>query len=374
MKKLSMLVMTAIMMLSCAQTNDDVTLSGLKKSDFEATVDGKAAALYVLTNKAGIEACITNYGGRLVSMMVPDRDGKMTDIVLGYDNITSYVETDGNYGAIIGRFGNRIAKGNFTLDGTEYTLTQNNNGNSLHGGPTGYHTRMWDAKQLDNQTLELTYLSVDGEEGFPGNLNIKVVYKLTEDNAIDIIYEATTDKATVVNLTNHSYFNLSGNHEQKITDHLISINADSYIPVDATLIPTGEIASVKDTPMDLRAPIAVGARIDEDFEQLVFGGGYDHCWVLNTTGDIAALAAKVVSPSSGIVLEVYTSEPGIQLYAGNMMGLDTGKHGATYNKRQALCLETQHYPDSPNQPNFPTTVLNPGERYHSRCVYKFAVE
>jgi Galactose mutarotase and related enzymes len=374
MKKLFMLVVTSIMMLSCTQTNDDVTLSGLKKSAFDATVDGKAAALYVLTNKAGAEACITNFGGRLVSMMVPDREGKMTDVVLGYDNITDYLEIDGNYGATIGRFGNRIAKGKFTLDGTEYTLALNNNGNSLHGGPTGYHNRMWDAKQVNNQTLELTYLSVDGEEGFPGNLNIKVTYKLTDDNAIEIVYEATTDKATVINLTNHSYFNLSGNHEQKITDHLISINADSYIPVDATLIPTGEIASVNGTPMDLRSPIAVGARIDEDFEQLAIGRGYDHCWVLNTNRDIAALAAKVVSPSSGIALEVYTNEPGIQLYAGNMMSLGTGKHGTTYNKRQALCLETQHYPDSPNQPNFPSTVLRPGEKYFSRCVYKFTVE
>jgi len=375
MKKLYIVTMIMAVLSSCSERqNDGFTLSGLKRTDFVVTVEGKPTALYVLMNGSGAEACITNYGGRLVSLMVPDKNGKMTDVVLGYDNIDAYVLSNGNFGALIGRFGNRIANGRFTLDDVEYTLPQNNNGHCLHGGPDGYHTVVWTARQISRQTLELTYFSVDGEAGFPGNLNIKVTYTLTNDNAIDIAYEATTNKATVVNLTNHSYFNLSGMHDQPILDHIIQINADSFTKVDETRIPTGELASVEGTPLDLRQPIAVGARIDEDYNQLVIGGGYDHCWVLNTNGNISQLAAKVVSPTSGIGMEVYTNEPGIQLYAGNAMREDIGKHGVTYSRRGALCLETQHYPDSPNKPEFPTTVLRPGETYKSRCIYKFTVE
>lgn len=373
MKKLFLAVMAICTLISCTEKKEETTLSGLKKTDFVSEVDGKATALYILKNKNGVEACITNYGGRLVSLMVPDKNGKMTDVVLGYDNIAQYVNTDGNYGALIGRYGNRIAQGKFSLDGEEYTLPQNNNGHCLHGGPQGYHTRVWDANQLNNQALELTYLSADGEAGFPGNVNIKVTYTLTDDNAIDIAYEATTDKKTVINLTNHSYFNLSGT-TASIVDHLITINADAYTPVDDLLIPTGELPSVENTPMDLREPVKISDRIDGDFDQLVKGKGYDHNWVLNTQGDINKLAAKVVSPTSGIVLEVYTNEPGIQFYSGNFMTEDKGKLGATYNHRGALCLETQHYPDSPNQPNFPTTTVNPGETYKSRCIYKLTVE
>ena len=376
MKRLCMAIMAMCVLLSCAEKKEETTFSGLKKSDFVSEVQGKPTALYVLKNKNGAEACITNWGGRLVSVMMPDKNGKMTDVVLGYDNVKQYVDNpNNNYGGFIGRYGNRIANGKFTLDSAEYQLPINNNGHCLHGGPEGYHTRVMDANQVNDQTLELTYLSPDGEAGFPGNLNMKVTYTLTDDNAVDIKYEATTDKPTVVNLTNHSYFNLSGVPGSQILDHVIMINADTYVPVDETLIPTSVLDSVAGTPMDLRQPIAVGAHIDDSFEQLVRGRGYDHNWVLNTNGDINTLAAKVVSQTSGIGLEVYTNEPGVQFYAGNFMdGNDTGKLGVKYPHRGALCLETQHYPDSPNQPTFPSVVLRPGEKYFSECIYKFTVE
>nr|WP_129729508.1 aldose epimerase family protein [Parabacteroides goldsteinii] len=374
MKRLCMAVMAMCLLLSCAEKKEEATLSGLLKSDFVSEVEGKPTALYVLKNKNGAEACITNYGGRLVSVMVPDKKGNMTDVVLGYDNIGKYVASDGNYGALIGRYGNRIDQAKFTLDDTEYTLPANDGKHCLHGGPLGYHTRMWDAKQLNDQSLELTYLSKDGEAGFPGNLDIKVTYTLTDDNAVDIKYEATTDKKTVVNLTNHSYFNLSGVPGSNVLDQEIMINADNFTPVDETLIPTG-ISTVAETPLDLRTPVAIGKHIGEQFDQLVFGRGYDHNWVLNAKGDKNILAAKAYSPTSGIALEVYTNEPGIQFYTGNFMdGKDTGKHGVLYPHRGAFCLETQHYPDSPNHPDFPSVVLNPGEKYFSECIYKFTVE
>lgn len=374
MKRLCMAVMAMCLLLSCGEKREEATLSGLMKSDFVSEVEGKPTALYVLKNKDGAEACITNYGGRLVSVMVPDKNGKMTDVVLGYDNIGQYVQSDGNYGALIGRYGNRINQGKFTLDDIEYTLPQNNGAHCLHGGPQGYHARMWDAKQLNDQALELTYLSKDGEAGFPGNLDIKVTYTLTDDNAVGIKYEATTDKKTVVNLTNHSYFNLSGVPGSDVLDQLVMINADNYTPVDSTLIPVG-ISPVDGTPLDLRTPVAIGKQINDSFQQLQFGRGYDLNWVLNTNGDKNVLAAKAYSPTSGIALEVYTNEPGIQFYTGNFMdGKDTGKHGVLYPHRGALCLETQHYPDSPNHPDFPSVVLNPGEKYLSECIYKFTVE
>lgn len=382
MKKLCLAVMAMCMLLSCGGKNEkdtvdeETTLSGLVKTNFESEVDGKPTALYVLKNKKGAEACVTNWGGRLVSVMVPDNKGKLTDVVLGYDNIDQYVAyPDNNYGGLIGRYGNRIANARFTLDGKEYQLPQNNNGHCLHGGPKGYHAVVWDANQIDDQTIELTYLSKDGEAGFPGNLNVKVIYKLTDDNAIDIKYEATTDKPTVVNLTNHSYFNLSGVPGSQILDHTIMINADSYNPVDSTMIPTG-IEPVEGTVMDLRQPVVVEDHIDDPFTQLVYGGGYDHNWILNTGGDITKLAAKVTCPTSGIVMEVYTNEPGLQFYAGNSMAKegDKGKLGTVYPHRGALCLETQHYPDSPNQSAFPNVVLRPGETYKSECIYKFSVQ
>lgn len=374
MKRLCMAVMAMCLLLSCAEKKEEATLSGLLKSDFVSEVEGKPTALYVLKNKNGAEACITNYGGRLVSVMVPDKNGKMTDVVLGYDNVDQYVKSDGNYGALIGRYGNRINQAKFSLDDTEYTLPANDGMHCLHGGPLGYHTRMWDAKQLNDQTLELTYLSKDGEAGFPGNLDIKVTYTLTDDNAVGIKYEATTDKKTVVNLTNHSYFNLSGVPGSDVLDQEIMINADNYTPVDETLIPTG-ISTVAETPLDLRTPVAIGRHINEPFDQLQKGRGYDHNWVLNSNGDKNVLAAKAYSPTSGIALEVYTNEPGIQFYTGNFMdGKDTGKHGVLYPHRGAFCLETQHYPDSPNHRDFPSVVLNPGEKYVSECIYKFTAE
>lgn len=381
MKKFCMAVMTLCLLAACGgaekQEVAETTLSGLDKAKFVSEVDGKPTALYVLTNQQGAEACVTNWGGRLVSVMVPDKNGKLTDVVLGYDNIDQYVANpDNNYGGLIGRYGNRIANAKFTLDGAEYNLPQNNNGHCLHGGPKGYHAVVWDAKQIDNQTLELTYLSPDGEAGFPGNLSVKVTYQLTNDNAVDIRYEATTNKATVVNLTNHSYFNLSGVPGSQIVDHQIMIDADTFTAVDETLIPTGVFEPVEGTPMDLRQLVTVGDDIDNPYQQLVYGGGYDHNWVLNNGGDITKVAAKVVSPTSGIVMEVYTNEPGIQFYAGNMMAKDgdKGKLGVVYPVRGALCLETQHYPDSPNQPNFPSVVVRPGETYKSECIYKFSVQ
>ncbi|MDR2120735.1 MAG: galactose mutarotase [Tannerella sp.] len=368
-------VLAATCLLSSCEEKKETIASGLNKNDFVSETAGKPVALYVLKNEKGMEACITNYGGRIASILVPDKSGKPTDVVLGYDGIKDYLASDGNFGALIGRYGNRIAQGKFTLNGTEYQLPQNNNGHCLHGGPQGYHTKVWDAVQPDERTLTLKYFSPDGDAGFPGNLDVTVTYSLTDDNALSILYEATTDRETVVNLTNHSYFNLSGVPGSQILDHLVMINADHYTPVDSLLIPTSEIAPVEGTPLDLRRPIPVGLRIDEPFDQLVKGRGYDHNWVLNTKGDIGLLAAKVVSPTSGIALEVYTSEPGIQFYTGNFMeGTDTGKFGTVYPFRGALCLETQHYPDSPNQPGFPTTTLRPGEKYVSRCIYRFTVE
>ena len=372
MKKVLFVALAVVALLSCKEEVKNVqTLSGLNTKDFVAKVDGKKTELYILKNSRGLEACITNYGGRLVSLLVPDRKGALKDVVLGYGSIAEYLATDGNYGALIGRYGNRIKDGMFTLDDVVYQLPQNNNGHCLHGGPKGYHNRVWDAEKIDAQTLKLTYLSKDGEEGFPGNLSITVTYKLTDQNAIDIQYEATTDKATVVNLTNHSYFNLSGALGTQILDHYVHINADSFAAVGETLIPVA-ILPVDSTPMDLRDLTIISDGIDSEYDQIVLGRGYDHNWVLNTKGNISQIAAKVYHDASGIVMDVYTNEPGIQFYSGNFMSrADAGKHGVTYLHRGALCLETQHYPDSPNNPSFPSTVLRPGEKYSSRCIYAF---
>ncbi|MDR1525054.1 MAG: galactose mutarotase [Tannerella sp.] len=366
------MALIAVVLLSCKkEVKNEQTLSGLNTKDFVTKVDGKETGLYILKNVLGLEACITNYGGRLVSLLVPDRNGVLTDVVLGYGSIAAYLASDGNYGALIGRYGNRIKDGVFTLDNVTYQLPKNNNGHCLHGGPDGFHKQIWDAEQIDRQTLKLTYLSKDGEAGFPGNLNVTVIYKLTDDNAIDIRYEATTDKPTVVNLTNHSYFNLSGKLGSQISDHYIYINADSITAVDETLIPVA-IMPVDGTPMDLRRPVLINTGINADYKQIVLGKGYDHNWVLNTKGNVNERAAKVYHDGSGIVMDVYTDEPGIQFYSGNFMAVaDAGKLGITYPHRGALCLETQHYPNSPNEPSFPGTTLRPGEKYTSRCIYSF---
>ncbi len=376
-----LLLSLVIMISSCTNKQKEAnvvetTKSGLVKSDFQTVIDGDSINLYVLNNNNGVEVAITNYGGRIVSVMVPDKDGVFKDVVLGFDNIDDYTATDNNFGATIGRYGNRIAHGKINIDGVEYELPQNNFGHSLHGGPEGFDKKVFSATQPDNKSLILTYLSEDGEAGYPGNLDVKVTMTLTDNNAIDIRYEALTDKKTVVNLTNHSYFNLSGDANNNVLDNILMINADSFTPVDDTFMTTGEILTVEGTPMDFRTPTSIGERIDNyEYDQLKFGDGYDHNWVLNTKGDISQVAASVYSPASGIQLEVYTDEPGVQVYTGNFLaGTDTGKYGAVYGKRNAICLETQKYPDTPNKPEWPSAFLMPGDTYTSRCIYKFTVK
>lgn len=374
MKKLCVWAVAALLMAACTPKAEKATDSGLLQSNFQMEVDGKKTDLYTLRNKNNMEVCVTNFGGRIVSVMVPDKDGQMRDVVLGFDSIQDYVSKPSDFGASIGRYANRINQGKFTLDGTEYQLPQNNYGHCLHGGPQGFQYRVFDAVQPNPQELELTYMAEDGEEGFPGNITCKVLMKLTDDNAIDIRYEAETDKPTIVNMTNHSYFNLDGDAGRNEA-HLLTIDADYYTPVDSTFMTTGEIAPVEGTPMDFRTPTPVGARInDYDFVQLKNGNGYDHNWVLNTKGDVTRKCATLESPLTGIVLDVYTNEPGIQVYAGNFLdGSLTGKKGITYNQRASVCLETQKYPDTPNKPEWPSAVLRPGEKYMSQCIFKFSV-
>ncbi len=349
------------------------------KKSFGKTPDGQPVDLYVLTNKSGAEVSITNYGGAVVSLKVPDRNGKLADVVLGYDTVDGYVNDKSYFGALVGRYGNRIGHAQFVLDGKTYTLAKNNGENSLHGGIKGFNKAMWSAKTFSKkggQSLSLSYLSKDGEEGFPGNLKVTVTYIWTDVNTLMIEYSATTDKKTVVNLTNHSYFNLAGQGSGDILGHLLTIQADQFTPVDSGLIPTGELRDVMDTPFDFRKPTAIGARIIQDDEQLNLGGGYDHNFVLRMPMDHGEyLAARVLEPASGRVLEVWTTEPGVQFYTGNFLdGKTLGKGGIAYPKRSAFCLETQHFPDSPNQPKFPSAVLNPGERLHTITKYQFSVE
>ena len=368
------ILLLAGMLFSCSKQPAQPVL--IDSQNFSGTVDGKELALFTLKNSNGVVTQITNYGGRVVNLWVPDKDGNFGDVVLGDNSYDEYLNAyTSNFGALIGRYGNRIAKGQFTLNDTVYQLAINNGVNHLHGGLKGYQAVMWDASQLDGQTLELSYLSEDMEEGYPGNLQMKVLYTLTDDNELKIEYWAETDKATPVNLTNHSYFNLAGEGSETILDHVMQINADYYTPVDDGLIPLGEIAPVENTPMDFREPMAIGLHVNDDFEQLKIGNGYDHNWVLNEDSNELTFAAKAVEPVSGRVLEVYTNEPGIQFYIGNFLtGDDIGKQGKPYNFRSAFCLETQHYPDSPNQENFPSTILEPGDEYYSICIYKFGVE
>ena len=373
MKRFSMWALSALLLASCA-TGEKPTASGLLKSNFQTEVDGKKTDLFVLRNANNMEVCITNFGGRIVSVMVPDREGVMRDVVLGFDSIRDYITIPSDFGASIGRYANRINQGRFTLDGVEYVLPRNNYGHCLHGGPNGFQYQVYDARQTGPQELEFTYLSKDGEEGFPGNITCKVLMTLTDDNAIDIRYEAETDQPTIVNMTNHSYFNLDGDAGSN-SDHLLTIDADYYTPVDSTFMTTGEIAPVEGTPMDFRTATPVGARIDDfDFVQLKNGNGYDHNWVLNTQRDITHKCVTLESPKTGIVLDVYTNEPGIQVYAGNFLdGTIMGKKGIVYNQRASVCLETQKYPDTPNKPEWASAVLRPGEKYNSHCVFKFSI-
>lgn len=349
----------------------------LDNKNFEDSIDGKSTGLYILKNKAGACAAITNYGGRLVSLVVPDKDGQPVDVVVGFKNVQDYVNsTEPYFGAIIGRVGNRIAKGKFSLDGKAYTLFTNNGPNTLHGGKKGYQDVVWDASQPSDSTLQLKYISKDGEEGFPGNLDITVLYILTANNALIIDYNATTDQKTVVNLTNHAFFNLNGEGSGTINDHVLQIYADKYTPVDATLIPTGQLEDVEGTPFDFRQPAAIGKRIDTvNNQQLKNGSGYDHNFVLNEN-DPASLhvAAQATGDKSGIMMKVYTTEPGLQFYGGNFMqGKNTFKSGVKDDFRTAFCLETQHFPDAPNQKNFPSIVLEPGKKYKTSTVYEFSV-
>lgn len=374
MKALKFLILSALpIFVACNSNESQLTLSGLDPEKFVAEVDGKTTALYTLTNENGMEACITNYGGRIVSIMVPDREGNMRDVVLGHDSIADYINIDGNFGALIGRYGNRINQGRFTLNDTTYQLPQNNYGHCLHGGPKGFHHAVWDAEQINDTTLVLNLASSDGEDGFPGNINVKVIYTLTSDNAIDIAYEATTDKTTILNLTNHSYFNL-GDHSKDVLGEIMYINADGFTPIDSTFMTSGEITPVEGTPFDFRTPKAIGQDIEADCEQLRNGNGYDHNFVLNTGGDINEVAVYVSDPETGIAMEVFTDEPGVQFYVGNFLdGSVKGKKGVAYPFRSTVVLETQHYPDSPNKPHWPSVVVNPGDVYTSHCIYRFSV-
>ena len=365
----------ALMLVACNnKPASELTLSGLDPVKFQTEVNNAQTALYTLKNKAGMEVCITNFGGRIVSVMVPDKNGKMQDVVLGFDSIADYINVPSDFGASIGRYANRINQGRFALDGDTIQLPQNNFGHCLHGGPKGWQYKVYEANLIDPTTLELTLVSPDGDENFPGNVTAKVTYKLTEDNAIDIKYSATTDKKTIINMTNHSYFNLDGDPTTDNSAYLLTLNADNYTPIDSTFMTTGEIATVEGTPMDFRKPTAIGANINQEFEQLKNGNGIDHNWVLNTQGDVTKVCATLESPKTGIVLDVYTNEPGIQVYCGNFLdGTLTGKKGIVYNFRAAVCLETDKYPDTPNKPEWPSAVLRPGEKYQSQCIYKFSV-
>jgi aldose 1-epimerase len=343
---------------------------------FGSMPDGTSISQYTLTNSKGMTMKVINYGGIITHLMAPDKNGTFEDVVLGHDSLSGYLKSNPYFGALIGRYGNRIGNGKFTLDGKTYTLAQNNGPNNLHGGPNGFDKRVWTIEEypVDNGTaLKLSYLSKDLEEGYPGNLQAEVIYHLTDSNELKINYRATTDKKTVVNLTQHTYFNLSGNTKSDILSHELFINADKFVPVDKTLIPTGELKPVSETPFDFKTPVAIGSRIEKDDQQLKFGTGYDHCWVLNRKTDSLELAATLHDPATGRVMSVYTTEPGIQFYSGNFLnGSITGKYNTVYNQRYGLCLETEHFPDSPNKKNFPPVVLNPGEVYTTQTVYAFS--
>ncbi len=360
-----------------AETENNFKHLTMEDSSFNKTLPEGEVKLYRLKNKNGLEMEVTNFGARVISLYTPDRDGNFEDVVLGYDNLGEYMENPGSYfGAPIGRVGNRIAGGKFTLDGETYALEANNGPNNLHGWPGGYHNVVWTVEEEDDQKLVFSYVSADGHGGFPGTLTVRMTYALTDENEFKIDYEAETDQATPVNLTHHSFFNLNGAGNGEVNNHMMYINADHYTPVNEVLIPTGEIAPVEGTPMDFTTAFVIGDRVDEDFEQLQHAGGYDHNWVLNKEDGNSGpqLAAAVWVPENGRKMEVYTTEPGIQFYGGNFLDNVSGKHGQNYVKRGAFCLETQHFPDSPNQADFPSIILKPGEQYTQTCIYKFSIE
>lgn len=351
------------------------SLSGLRREDFQKKVQGKDVDLFFLRNENGMEVAITNYGGSLVAIMVPDKNGNFANVIQGHDNIDDCVSSPEPFlSTLVGRYGNRIAKGRFTLNNKEYQLAINNGPNHLHGGPTGFHARVWDAEQINDHTLVLRYVSAYYQEGFPGELSMTVMYTLNNDNELLIDYKGTTNKKTIVNMTSHGFFSLAGiaNPTPSAMDIICQINADFYLPIDDTSIPTGEILKVEGTPFDFRDPHAVGERIDTEHEQIKNGAGYDHCYVLNKreSGELS-FAAKITEPKSGRTMEVYTTEPGVQFYSDNWADGYKGQHGATFGRRSALCFEAQHFPDSPNHPYFPSVVLKPGQVYTQKTIYKF---
>ena len=372
--------MMALMFTACGSNEQQLTLSGLDPANFVDTINGKPVQLYVLKNSQGLEACVTNFGARVVSLMVPDRDGKLVDVVLGYDNIKQYADRENfgsDFGASIGRYANRIKNGRFPIGNDTIQLPQNNFGHCLHGGPTGWQYQVYDAEQLNDSTVKLTLVSPDGDNQFPGEVTAVVTYQLTADNALDIKMEAETTAATIVNMTNHSYFNLNGDPSQPAMDMELMINADKFTPSDSTFMPTGEIRDVTGTPMDFRKAHAIQDSLRMDYEQVKFGNGFDHNWILNTNGDDTQVAASLYSPKTGILLEAYTNEPGMQVYTGNFQGINgeqdkVRKGGLKYPQRPSVCLESQKYPDSPNHPEWPSPFLNPGEKYYSHLMFKFS--
>jgi aldose 1-epimerase len=373
----SLIVIVIVMgALLLAQTKSSKHPSGVQQTRL-GTREGKPVNLYTLKNSHGIEVRAMNYGGIILAIRVPDRKGKFADVVLGHETMEGYIPNPPYIGAIVGRYANRVANGKFTLEGKTYNLPRNDGPNTLHGGVNRTFDKVvWDAEALKGkQGVAFTYLSKDGEEGFPGNLKIKVTYTLNNDNELLMDYEATTDKATPINVSQHSYFNLAGEGTGDILNHEVMINADRFTPVDKNLIPTGELRPVKGTPLDFTSSTKIGARIDDKYEQLELGHGYDHNFVINRKGAGLTLAAQVSEPTSGRILEVSTTQPGIQFYTGNFLdGTVTGKHGHVYKRRYGFCLETQHYPDSPNHPDFPSTILKPGETFHEQTVFKFSAK
>ena len=380
----------ALMMSACAgggqKANENLTVSGLDPAKFETVIQEKPVKLYTLKNDGGMEVCITNYGGRVVSLVVPDRDGKPTDVVLGFDNIDQYADTlnsPTDYGSSVGRYANRIKDAKFTLNGTEYQLKANDKVNCLHGGgTTGWMNKVYDAEQVDDQTLRLTIVAEDGENGFPGTVTAVTTYKITEGNTLDITWEATTDKETIINQTNHNYYNLNGDFTQPGYDMVLYVNADNFTPSDKLYIPTGEIKPVEGTPMDFRTPHAIGDSIKSEFDQIQNAGGYDHNWCLNTykdgKGDDTQVCASLYSPKTGIFMEMFTNEPGVQVYSGNFQGIGNEpniKHkGGVYPQHVSVCLESQKYPDSPNKKDWVQPTLKPGEKYYSHAAYRFTTK
>ncbi len=371
------LLFLLFLMMSCAPQSEKESGSmsnGVSSAPYGKLSDGTEISVYTLRNANGVTLEVINYGGIIRTLNVPDRDGKMIDVVLGFDSLAAYTKRNPFFGSLVGRYANRIAGGRFVLDGTEYNLVKNNNGNHIHGGTRGFDKVVWnieEAEAEDGVAVRLTYTSQDMEEGYPGNLDVEVIYTLTNDNAIKFDYKATTDKKTIINLTQHTYFNLNGG-KADVLEHEVSLNADHFLPVDENLIPTGELMPVENTPFDFRTPVKIGERINDDHEQLRRGRGYDHCWVIN--GEGLKPTAEVYDSASGIEMMVYTTEPGVQLYTGNFLdGTLTGKNGVVYQQRSGFCLETQHFPDSPNKEQFPSVVLAPGETYTSQTIYRFTV-